>query len=266
MVAAMAILVAAAQVAEAQREGGRRGGGRGFGRGFGGRGLEVSGLQLAAQVDAVQAALNLTDEQKGKIEDINDQFREDRRDLFQQGGGGDFPREELEKLTNDANAKLAEVLDEGQQKRLMGIQIQVNGASMLLDAAVAKELGVTEDQKSQLEEIRQENGELARDAMEELRDQDLEREEMMEKMGEKMRELRTEGDKKLLAALTTDQQTQFEALKGDPVEIDRSQLGGGFGGRGGFGGPGGRGRGEGRGRGGRDRDRGNDAGDNDRGA
>ena len=66
-------------------------------------------------------------------------------------------REEMEKLNNEASAKLAEVLDDNQQKRLMGIQIQVNGANSLFDAAIAKELGVTEDQKTKLEETRQEN-------------------------------------------------------------------------------------------------------------
>jgi Spy/CpxP family protein refolding chaperone len=255
-VVALAVVVAAAQVAEAQREGGRRGGGRGFGRGFGGGGFGISAVQLVAQAEEVQTALNLTEDQKTKVEEINDQLREDRRDLFQQGGGGDFRamREDMEKLNNEAAAKLAEVLDDNQKQRLMGIQIQVNGANSLFDAAIAKKLGVTEDQKSKLEEARQENMESMRDAMEDLRDQDLSREEM----GAKMQELRTESDKKLLAALTEGQQADYEALKGDPVEVDMSQFRGGFGGRGGGG------RGEGRGRGGRDRD--NDGGDNDRGA
>jgi hypothetical protein len=242
-VAALAILVAAAEVAEAQLEGGRRGRGRGgFGRGGG---FNVSAVDLAA-AEEVQAALNLTDEQKQKVEGIQDQLRDDRRDLFEQGGGGDFRamQEDREKLNQEAAAKLAEVLDETQQKRLMGIRIQVNGASSLFEEAVAKELGITEDQKSSLAEIQDSNREAARDAFQDF--QDLSREERMAKF----EELRTEGDKKLLAALTSDQQTQYEALKGDPVEIDRSQFQRGFGGRG---------------RGGRDRDRDNDGGDNDRG-
>jgi Spy/CpxP family protein refolding chaperone len=251
-VVALAIVVAAAQVAEAQREGGRRGRGGFGGRFGGGRGFEMSALQLAAQAEEVQAALNLTGDQKDKIEEINDQLREDRRDLWEPGSGDDYPGEEMEKLTNEANAKLADVLDDGQKKRLMGIQIQVNGASTLFDDAVAKELGVTEDQKSQLSDVRDSNREAT---MEALRDsEDLSREERMEKF----QELRTEGDKKLLAVLTSDQQSQYESLKGEPVEVDRSQ----FRGRGGFGG----GRGEGRGRGGRNRDRGNNGGDNDSGA
>ena len=245
-VAALAIFVAMAQVAEAQREGGRRGGGRGFGRGgFG----PISAVQLVADAEEVQTALNLTADQKTKVDEINDQLRDDRRELFQGGGGGggDFRamRDEMEKLNTEAATKLAEVLDAGQQKRLMGIQIQVNGAEMLLDAAVAKELNVTDDQKSKLEEARDENRQAMMDAREEM--QDLEREERRAKQ----QELRTEADKKLLAALTSEQQSQYEALKGEPVEVDRSQFGGFGGGRGGGGG-------------GRNRNRDNDN-DNDQG-
>ena len=101
-VAALAIVVAAAQVAEAQREGGRRG--RGFGRGgFGGFG--VSRVQLAS-VDEVQAALNLTDEQKGKVEELSDQLREDLGFLFRRRrcvglGGAVHFADGLQKRGND---------------------------------------------------------------------------------------------------------------------------------------------------------------------
>jgi Spy/CpxP family protein refolding chaperone len=179
-VGALTVVVAMAQVAEAQREG-RRGGGRGFG-GRGGFG-PISAVQLA-DAEEVQAALKLTEDQITKVDEINDQLRDDRRELFQGGGGGDFRamREEMEKLNTEASAKLAEVLDAGQQKRLMGIQIQVNGAEMLLDAAVAKELNVTEDQKAKLEEVRDENRQAMMDAREEF--QDLEREERRAKQQE----------------------------------------------------------------------------------
>jgi Spy/CpxP family protein refolding chaperone len=228
-VGALTVVVAMAQVAEAQREGGRRGG-----RGFGGRGGfgTISAVQLA-DAEEVQTALKLTEDQITKVDEINDQLRDDRRELFQGGGGGgDFRAnfEAMQKLNTEAAAKLAEVLDAGQQKRLMGIQIQVNGAEMLLDAAVAKELNVTEDQKAKLEEVRDENRQAMMDAREEF--QDLEREERRAKQ----QEMRAEADKKLLAAISSEQQTQFEALKGEPVEIDRSQFGGFGGGRGGGGG------------------------------
>jgi Spy/CpxP family protein refolding chaperone len=246
-IAAMAIVLAAAQVAEAQREGGGRRGGRGmFGRGFG-----VSSVQLAAEIEDVQTTLNLTDEQKEKVGEINDELREARRETFR-GGGQDFraAREEMEKLNADASAKLAEVLDENQNKRLMGITIQVNGASALNEPAIAKELNVTDEQKESLNEARRSNRESMQEAFEEL--QDLSGEERRTKA----RELRDEADKKVLAVLTSDQQAKFEELKGEPVEVDLSELRGFGGGRGGREG---RGDGEGR-RGGRGRDRDNDEG------
>jgi hypothetical protein len=209
-------------------------------------------VQLVAEAEEVQAALNLTDEQKNKVGEINDQLREDRRDLFGQGGG-DFRamREEMEKLNQEASGKLAEVLNEGQQKRLMGIQIQVIGANSLFDAAIAKELDITAEQKEKLAEARDENMQTMRDAFQDF--QDLSREERREKQ----QQLRAEADKRLLAALSSEQQSQYEALKGEPVEIDMSQIRG-FGGGRGFGGPGGPGGGRGRNR---------DGGDNpDRGA
>jgi Spy/CpxP family protein refolding chaperone len=235
VVAGLAILVVMAQVAEAQREGGRRGRG---GRGMFGR--YISSVQLVSESDEVQTALNVTPEQEEKIDVINDELRDARREVFG-GGGGDFraAQEEMEKLNQEASAKLAEVLEPDQQKRLLGISIQVNGAAALSEPAVAKELGVTDEQKTKLDEARESNMDAAREAFRDLRDQELSREEMQAKM----QELRNESDKKLLAVLTSDQQAKLEQLKGEPVEIDMSQ----FRGRGFGGGRGGRDGGEGRG-------------------
>jgi hypothetical protein len=236
MLASLAIIALVAEAAVAQREGGRRGrGGR-----FGARG-NISAVQLVAEADEVRTALNVTAEQEEKIDEINDELRDARREAFGGGGGGgDFraAMEEMEKLNQEASAKLAEVLDEGQQKRLLGISIQVNGAAALSDPKVAEALAITEDQKTKLDEARESNMDASREAFQELRDQDLSQEEMREKM----QQLREEGDKKLLAVLTSDQQAKLEDLKGEPVEVDMSQFRGRFGGGRGFGG-GGRGRG-----------------------
>jgi len=208
----------------AQREEGRRGRG-----GFGG---PPSGARLLA-LKEVQSALKLTDEQNSKIGKINDQMREDARKAMEDGGG----QEKMRELMTATTAKINEVLDEGQQKRLMGIFIQVSGANAALDPAVAKELNITDDQKKQLNDARQKNMDAMREAFEAARDQEGGREAMREKM----EKLRDDANKSMLAVLTSDQQAQLEALKGEKVEIDMSQLRG-PGGRG----PGGRG-GQGRG-------------------
>jgi Spy/CpxP family protein refolding chaperone len=242
MLAGMAIVVLMVDLAQAQPGGGRRGRG-----GRGGFGRNISSVQLVAESEEVRTALNVTPEQQEKIETINDELRDARREAFGGGGGGgDFraAMEKMEKLNQDASAKLAEVLEPDQQKRLLGISIQVNGAAALNEPAVAKELEITDEQKTKLGEVRESNMEATREAMRDLRDQDLSQDEMRDKM----REIQQEGDKKVLAVLTSEQQAKFEQLKGEKVEIDMSQFRGrGFGGGGGFGG----GRG---GRGGNDAD------------
>lgn len=236
-VTGMAIVLAMVHVAEAQRgEGGR--GGRGGGRGFGGRGGGF-GLSLVdlARAEEVQAALNLSDDQKDKVAEIGDAFRDERRELFRQGGNPREMQEEMQKLNAETTEKLTKALDDTQNKRLLGILAQVDAGVALSNPTIVKELGITEDQKKALDEVRDSNREAMGDAMREMRDQDLSREEMTKKMDE----LRADAGKKLLAALTSDQQSQFEALKGEPVKIDMSQfrMGGRGGGRGNRGGDGG---------------------------
>jgi Spy/CpxP family protein refolding chaperone len=227
-VAALAMVVMVSQVALAQQEEGRRGGRGREGRGGffgGGRGM-TSALQLATN-EQVQKAVKITEEQADKIKDINDELREERGKLFEggrdAGGDRDAVREKMQELTASATKKLNEVLDATQQKRLMGVQIQLNGANAVMDPAIGKELNVTEDQKKKLEEVSRSN----RDAMRELFDAG-DREGMREKM-EKQRE---EANKKLLAVLTSEQQAQLESLKGEKVEIDMASFRGRFGGRG----------------------------------
>lgn len=250
MMMAVAVLAIAGMMVEsalAQRGGGGGGGGRGRGGGGfgGGRGMEaVSTVQLAANPQ-VQAALNFTDEQKTAVAEVNDQLRTDRRALMEQSDGSfNEIRPEMAKLNEAAAAKVAAALDAAQNKRLLGVSIQVNGAAALHDPVLAKELNVSEEQAAKLVEARDSNREAQRDSRDELAD--LPREEQRAKR----EELRAAADKNLLAVLSTEQQAQYEALKGEPIEIELRGMRGGFGGgREGRGGEGGRGRG---GRGGGD--------------
>jgi Spy/CpxP family protein refolding chaperone len=211
MVAGLVIVAMVSQVAMAQREEGRRGrGGRDGGPGGGMMGQMSAGRLLRAK--EVQDALKLTDEQKEKITKIND----DAREAMQEGG-----REKFAEIMKDTSEKINEVLDDGQEKRLTGILIQVNPVAALMDPAVAKELNITDDQKTKMRDAamgsREEYGKLG----------DLSREER----GKKIEEIQAEVSKKVMAELTSDQQAQLEKMKGEKVEIDMSQLRG----RGGFG-------------------------------
>jgi Spy/CpxP family protein refolding chaperone len=222
--AVMVIVATAAQVSMAQREEGRRGrGGREGGPGFGG------GPPTAARllgIKQVQDALKLTDEQKEKIEKINDEMRDEMRQAFGDGGG----REKMQEIMKSTNKRIDDVLDEGQQKRLRGILVQVNGASAVADPNVAKELNLTDDQKTKLEKIRDD----AREGMRDIFSPGQSPEERQKKI----EAYRDEINKKVLAVLTSEQQSQLDSMKGEKVEIDASQLrpggpgGGRFGDRG----------------------------------
>lgn len=205
------------QVSLAQPGEGRRG--RGPGGGFGGPPTPVRLLGIKE----VQDALKLTDEQKTKITELNEKVREELRAAMQDGGG----REKVQKMMDETTAKVKEILDEGQQKRLLGIFIQVNGANSVANPEVAKELNVTDEQKKKIEEIRQKNMDSMRELFQGARDQEGGREAIREKA----EKLRDEESKAILAVLTEPQQKQLEELKGEKVDIDLSQLRGPGGGR-----------------------------------
>jgi Spy/CpxP family protein refolding chaperone len=259
---AVTVVLAVSQVADAQRGeggGGPRGPG-GFGgpggprmmRGGSGAGFGAGSAVRLAATPEVQKALKLSKDQKKKVEEINDELRDGFRKLLQEGGA----REGMQKVNEDAAAKLAEVLDDDQQKRLRGIVIQMLGAgAVMVDAELAKELEITPDQKTKLEEIQRSH---MRKMSEAFRAGGVPDEDSRGKF----EELRASGQKKLLDVLSSEQQEQLNSLKGEKVKIDIMKLrGGGSGNRtrggGGFGGRGDRERGD-RERGDRD---GNDSAD-----
>src|SRR4029079_7338351 len=137
VITAVAVVAMTAQLAVAQNNEGRRGRGRGGPGGPGGMMGPVPMARLAT-VDTVQEALKLSSEQKDKIKTINDDVRDEMRKEFESGGRPG--REKMKKVMDDASEKLGKVLDEGQQKRLMGVFLQVNGPIALVDRSVEKAL------------------------------------------------------------------------------------------------------------------------------
>jgi Spy/CpxP family protein refolding chaperone len=206
---AATLLLAISQAAVAQPEEGRRErggpGGRRFAGGF------QSMLRLTMN-ERVRDVLKLSDEQKAKIDDLAEQFRNDMGKFLNDRGSP----EEMQKLREETTVKLADVLDVGQRKRLQEISIQAWGAgAVLADPALAKELKVTDEQKSKLQEIQQS---AVRDGFREVRD--LSGDERRAKS----EELRAKYDKMLLDVLTPGQQQTLDSLKGEKVDIDMSEL------------------------------------------
>lgn len=220
----LAMVLVASPAALAQRGEGRGGRGPGGpdGRGFGpGRGMPPSAMRLVT-MDAVQEVLKLSDEQKDKVAEIDEELRQRAREAFgeRRGERPDFGRVrgEMQKLNEEATAKLIDVLDDHQKRQLAAIVIEVSDAGALLDPLVAAQLNITAEQKEKMAEIR--------DAQQPLqagfggrRAQELSREEMRE-LRAKMEERRAEVHKQLMTVLTSEQQQQFETLKGEAADVE----------------------------------------------
>lgn len=258
--ALLAFMVTETLAQEGQRRGDRgdRGGrpGGGFQRGGppGGGGFRPGGGRpgggdptlMLLGIEEVQTELQIDPDQKAALAKLREQARPERPNLDFGSMTEDERREAFEKMQKqreqrnaELKEQLIEVLLPEQMERLEQIVLQVQGVRALANDEVAGRLGMTDEQKKKLGEVR---------------------EQLQQEMGPKMRELFASGDReavregmrkvgeemqeKVLAVLTSDQRKQFDEMKGEKFEMPERFGRGGFagrggpgGGRGGFGGP-----------------------------
>jgi Spy/CpxP family protein refolding chaperone len=205
----VALLVAPAQ---AQRPGGGRG--FGFGGGFGGGG---GALLLANK--SVQQELKADEAQAGKLNALAQDQMEKQREQFQklQDLSPEERREKIQELNRTAGAtlrkELEEILKPEQVKRFQQIQFQQMG---VLGAAtmprVQETLNLTDEQRTKLRTIQEEQQESAR--------------QIRESTGgdfaaamTKMADLRKKTNEKALAVLTDSQKAAWKDLTGEPFEV-----------------------------------------------
>jgi Spy/CpxP family protein refolding chaperone len=196
----------------------------------------------------VQKDLDLVDDQKTKLKEINEKTRAAMGEIF--AGMRDLTPEERDAKQADIRKKMEAIGEKNtkevegvllpdQLKRLKGIALQrmaaMNmSAAALADKGIQKDLKLTDDQVAKIQSIT----DAAMKKMGELFTSGADPSEMRQK-GEQMRK---DNEKKLLDVLTADQKTAFDKMKGKKLDIPASELGfgGGRGGRGpGGGGPGG---------------------------
>lgn len=260
-VLAVALLALVASDAFAQQPG-RRGGGQGGPGGFGGRGGGPGGpggfggrgggdmtLSLL-QMEPVQTELQIGPDQQEAIGKLVEQSRGERPDRSQfENMTDDERRQFFEQRQSEAAAraaqtkeKLEEVLLPEQMERLDQIALQLRGVGALNDDDIAGKLKITAEQKEKLQQVQEEQRSKMGEKMRELFSSG-DRENMREAFGK----LREEMEEAVLAVLTSEQRSQFDEMKGDEFEMPegfgRGGFGGPGGGRGGFGGGPGGGRG-----------------------
>jgi hypothetical protein len=192
-VLALALVATSGQTAWAQRGQGRGGGAFGGGN-----------LMLLSQ-KSVQEELHLSADQTKQIEQAAEKQRESMgglRDLGQQER-----RQKLQELNKANEGLLAEVLKEDQLKRLKQISLQQRGAGALADPEVAQTLGLTDEQKSQIQTIQRESQQEMRGLFQGGGDRQEAR--------KKMDSLRSASTEKALGLLSTQQREKWTILIGE---------------------------------------------------
>ncbi len=147
--ALIVVIAALACGAFAQGGGGRRGGQRGFG------GNQYAPTSLINR-EEVQKELAVTDDQLAKIKELQTATRAKATEVRNSANGDrQAMTEGMTKVNADALKSLGEILKPEQMKRLRELQIQWSGKSLVItDKELQTELGITDDQKTKLQDLR----------------------------------------------------------------------------------------------------------------
>ncbi len=233
---------------------GPRPGGPGFGGfgmmgGGGGGMLGISAMYgLLLNAPTVQKELELIDEQKAKLKELNEKNQAAMRDMFSgMGNMRDMSEEDRRKRFEEMRKKgeaqaettkkaIEDILLPHQLDRLKGIALQRLGVAALNDKEIQQDLKMTEEQVAKLKAINEEAAKRAQEMFAGMRDLGPEeRQARFAEMGRKMQESRKETEGKLMGVLTAEQRESLERMKGEKLEIPDAELRP----RLGFGGPGG---------------------------
>jgi hypothetical protein len=180
-------------------------------------------LLTLVQNRLVQQAIDVTDQQAASIARLADESR--GRSAGIRYGSLSMSRDERERNASEARArreeqteeiraKLAGILSSVQLQRLGQISIQLRGVSALRDPNVATALGLTEDQRTELDTVDDKINGLMRSHTRELF-----RSGNGDGVRQAMETIRKQADEELVAVLTTEQKLKFEELKGEPFQM-----------------------------------------------
>jgi len=201
----------------------------------------------------VQKELELIDDQKAKLKEVNDKAQAAMREMFSGMGNmremsEEDRRKRFEEMRKKGEAQaestkkaIEEILLPHQLERLKGIALQRAGVAALNDKEIQHDLKMTEEQVAKLKAINEEAAKKAQEMFAGMRDlSPEERQARFAEMGQKMQESRKETETRLMNVLTAEQKETLEKMKGEKLEIPESELRPRFGfGPGGPGGPGG---------------------------
>lgn len=172
-----------------------------------------------AQLEEVQVATKLSDDQEKKVASLQDALNNQRRELFQDAAG-DFEKigQGINRLYAESQRELDGTLQESQRKRMQEVYIQVNGSMALMDKPIQEMLEISDKQRSKLQAAL---GESRRAMFESFQDYQNMSDEERAKAGNDLVESRNNG---LLAVLSDTQKAEFKKSQGENLTIDLSKL------------------------------------------
>jgi hypothetical protein len=232
-----ALLIAAMNIPYAQAQGEREGQGHRHGRHTARMAHGVAPLSVLGH-EAVQQELALSPEQTDKVHELLAQVHEEWSRQMEAAGGGRGERNqsgedrqqhfaesrskfaEISRNVNEQfRGKLAGILNPAQQTRLHEIAIQAAGTHAFQDGEVARQLGLTPDQREHLVAVEREYAQ----KFAELRAEGSERHSRDQ--FSKMHELRQQELAQSIGVLTPTQQQTFAAMTGKPFTFGQHHRG-----------------------------------------
>jgi hypothetical protein len=186
-------------------------GGRGFGGGMGGGAALLANKSVAAELklepEQVEKATKFAEEQRAKMGELRSQFEGLSREEVQ------AKMQELQKKNGEVSAAFVkETLKPEQAKRFNQISLQQRGLQAFADAKVAKELKITDEQKTKLADITKELGAKRQEVMQDNQGD-------FAAIREKMVPITKEFTEKAHGVLTAEQKASYKELLGAPFEI-----------------------------------------------
>ena len=161
--------------------------------------------------DDVRADLQITDDQKSKLYDLEQGLRDRFSEAMRTAGQDpETRRKAFENIGKKIVEEVNQILTSCQRTRLREIAIQVNGFSAASQPDVQKDLGLTETQKSKIADLMTRMQKAGRDAWQKVQSGEIQMADMQETQKKNQKILNDEIGK----ILTQAQKDKFKTLAG----------------------------------------------------
>ena len=181
------------------------------------------------QTAKVKKELKITDEQSAKLAKIAEKYDREAASKLGKGRADGLSaqaiRETGDKLIESSRQEVSTVLNAEQLNRLKQILLQVNGAEALQDKEVAKQVGLTAEESTKLQNLLAQTNDKLRGIIGTARSSDPNQTQKI--IGANTRSAEKIDDhaqSQYLGVMTAEQKQKLEALRGAPFTLEKSDV------------------------------------------